>query len=217
MKAKKFNLIVLGLILVLVLGACTPNDTNVNDRNRNLSNQTRVRDNRNNTGTNTNNKNDLIGQNNTDNNDWNGNNMLDNNLNDNLDNDLNNGMTRPNNLSNNLVGKNVNANDLARKISDLPEVDKASVVVTNDTVLVGANLRGNTQGTMTTDLRKKIENIVRDTNTNFSNISITTDPDLYDRIQTMSDNIGNGNPIEGFAEEIRDIIRNITPGTPNVR
>ncbi len=27
----------------------------------------------------------------------------------------------------------------------------------------------------------------------------------------MSNDIGNGNPIEGFAEEVRDLIRRITP------
>ncbi len=65
---------------------------------------------------------------------------------------------------------------------------------------------------MTTSLRQKNrKKIVKDTTANITNVSITTDPNLYNRIQTMSNDIGNGNPIEGFAEEVRDLIRRITP------
>lgn len=207
MKINKIKILAFVLIILVAVVGCTPNDTGMNTRNRNLSTQTRIndtrwdtdRDNLNNMGQNDmwNNGRNYLNQNDMTNNDW--------------ENGLNNGMTRPNNNINARGDLNNNANDIARKIADLPEVDKASVVLTNDTALVGCSLRGSTQGTMTTSLRQKIKKIVKDTTANITNVSITTDPNLYNRIQTMSNDIGNGNPIEGFAEEVRDLIRRITP------
>lgn len=221
MKTNKLKLLIPILVVFVSIVGCTPNDTSINDRNRNLSTQTRINNTRWNTGTDNLNRNwdnvdqdgiwNDVGQNRIFNdvgqNDmWNnGRNFL--NSDNNFTNNLSNGMTRPNNKGN-LTN---NANDIARKIADLPEINRASVVLTNDTALVGCSLRGNTQGTMTNDLRNKIENIVKDATNNTQNISITTDPNLYNRIEKLSNNIGNGNPIEGFAEEIRELIRNITP------
>ncbi len=221
MKTNKLKFLIPILVVFVSIVGCTPKDTSMNDRNRNLSTQTRINNTRWNTGTDNLNRNwdnvdqngmwNDVGQNRIFNdvgqNDmWNnGRNFL--NSDNNFTNNLSNGMTRPNNRGN-LTN---NANDIARKIADLPEVNRASVVLTNDTALVGCSLRGNAQGTMTNALRNKIENIVRDSTNNTQNISITTDPNLYNRIEKLSNNIGNGNPIEGFAEEIRELIRNITP------
>lgn len=225
MKINKITFLTFVLVTILAVTGCTTNDTGLNTRDRNLSTQTRINDTRWNTDNNLNRNLDNFGQdgmwdNNMNSTDQGRNNLSGTNSNDNLtnnrlNNNLNNGMTRPNNnLSTSMGNLTNNANDIARKIADLPEVDRASVVLTNDTALIGCNLRGNTQGTMTTALRQKIENIVKD-RANVQNVSITTDPDLYNRIDTMSNNIGNGNPIEGFAEEIRDLVRRITPGTNN--
>ncbi|MEW8973211.1 MAG: YhcN/YlaJ family sporulation lipoprotein [Tissierellaceae bacterium] len=221
MKKIKIEFLAFAILVLVSMVGCTPNDTNMNVRDRNLSTQTRINNTRWNVGQDNLNRNlDNVGQNRIlndvgQNDTWNnGRNFL--NTDDNITNNLNNGMTRPNNniTNNNITNNNNltnNANEIARRIADLPEVDKASVVLTNDTALVGCNLRGTTQGTMTNALRNKIENIVRDTTNNIQNVSVTTDPNLYNRIQTISNNIGNGNPIEGFAEEVRDLIRRITP------
>lgn len=231
MKINKITILTFVLVTVLAVTACTTNDAGLDTRNRNLSTQTRINDTRWNTGTGNDNINrnmneDIndFGQNDRWNNNTNmpgqgrtgmmGDNLADDFGNDNMNNNLNNGMTRSNNNSTNMDSLTSNANDIARKITDLPEVDRASVVLTNDTALVGCSLRGTTQGTMTTDLKQKIEKIVKD-KTNIEEVSITTDPDLYKRIDTMSNNIGTGNPIENFAEEVRDLIRRITPGTNN--
>lgn len=140
------------------------------------------------------------------------NNGMNNGMNNNgLNNNLNNGMTRPNNNTN-FGTMGTRANEIANEIAALPEVDRASVVIDNDTALVGCSLRGDTQGTMTNALRQKIRGIVQE-NTNVTDVSVTTDPDMTSRIQTMSNNILQGNPIENFADEIRNLIRDISPNT----
>lgn len=192
MKIKKSNLIflVLALVLSLSIVGCTndPNDTGMNNRDR-LSTQTRI------------------------------NNRWDNKANDNwnrdnvgMRDDLNNGMTRPKNLNN----KMDNSKNLAKDISNIPEVSKASVVVNDDTALVGVNLRGKTQNTMTNTLRRKIEKMVKDKNNDIKNVSITTDPDIYTRINNISTSINNGNPVGDFTDEIGDLFKRMGRGINNM-
>ncbi|HZJ99696.1 MAG TPA: YhcN/YlaJ family sporulation lipoprotein [Tissierellaceae bacterium] len=199
MKINKSYTLVLALALVFTLAivGCTPtNDTGMTNRNR-LTTQTRLND-WDNSGTNNGIFDDGLG------------------LNDgmNMDN-LNNGMTRPrtsNNSSTNFGNMGTSANEIAEKISQLPEVDRASVVISDDTAIVGCSLRGNTQGTMTNALRQKIRGIVNES-VDIDNVSITTDPDMTSRIRNMSTSILQGNPVEEFAEDIRELIRDITPNT----
>lgn len=223
MKINKFRFIALGLVLLLGLVACAPADTGLDNRQRRLTTQTRIGDGaRRDSGTNSQ-ENDYpnVGQDNMIDRDGllgQDNNLMDNsmglgNRRDNLNTDLNDGMTRPNQDTNLTGDRGRGSEEIAKKISDLPEIDKASVVINNDTALVGCKLRGDTQGTMTTTLRDKIERIVRDTDSNIKNVSITTEPDLYKRIKTMATDLDRGNPVEDFADEIRDLIRRITPNT----
>lgn len=215
MKLNKIKFIALGLIILVAVAGCAPTDTGMNTRNR-LSTQTRIRnngfDNGWNTGWNTNNRlnTNLSGTNIGDNFD---NRNMDN-LNGLNNTNLNNGMTRRNNnFTTSLGNLSTTANNLARRIAALPEVEDASVVLTNDTAIVGCNLRGNTQGTMTTALRQKIENIVRSSNRNIDRVSITSDPDLFTRIRNMSTDIRNGGVMNTIENDIEDLIRRITPNT----
>lgn len=209
MKKNKIKILAIGLVILIALVGCTPKTNDMTTRNNRLSTQTRIGENNGwtrdefNTGM----KNGL-------NNDFN--NGMDDMLGDNannidpMNNNLNNGMTRPNNtnLSTSLGNMTQNASEIAKKISALPEVNSAQVVLTNDTAVVGCNLRGTTQGTMTNALRTKIEKIVKD-NSNITKVSVTSDPDLYKRIQTMSTGIGSGRMTDTFTNDINDLIRRI--------
>lgn len=213
MKKNKIKLLAISLVILIALVGCTPAKTNnVADRNNRLTTQTRIGENNGwtrddmNTGMNN-------GLNNDSNNGMNG--MLGDNANNinPMNNDLNNGMTRSNdtNMTNTGMGMGnmtKNAGEIAKKISALPEVTSAQVVLTNDTAVVGCNLRGTTQGTMTNALRQKIEKIVKD-DSNITKVSVTSDPDLYKRIQTMSTGIGSGKMTDTFTNDINDVIRKI--------
>ncbi|NLY47241.1 MAG: hypothetical protein GX053_14825 [Tissierella sp.] len=220
MKINKFSFFALLLILSVAIVGCAPadntNDTGMNNRNNRLTTQTRISDRWDNNGLNNgiNGANDSLLNDGFDNGlDTGLNGGINNGMNNGInDNNLNNGMTRSNDNSTNFGNMATNANEIARKIAALPEVDKASVVISEDTALVGCSLRGNTQGTMTNALRQKIRGIVNES-ANINNVSVTTDPEMTNRIQTMSNSIFQGNPIEGFAEEIRELIRDITPNT----
>ncbi|TJX16306.1 hypothetical protein E9840_01030 [Tissierella creatinini] len=211
MKLKKLTIISFGLVILISMIACAPQDTGLDNNLNRMSTQTRVNQNR--VNTNWNNDDRMI---------------------DNLDkSNLDNGMVRNNRMTTSLGKLNTNAKDLAKKISDLPEVDKASVVLHNDTALVGVKLKGNNNNTLnnnrlntsvnnvnnniSTALRNKIENMVKD-ETNVENVSITSDPNLITRINNISTGMTNqvGNDIRDFTDDIEDLIRDIVPGNSRV-
>ena len=222
MKIKKTIFIALGLAILIGVAGCNPRYTGLNDTNNKLSTQTRLNPNttwdnnaRDGTG-----MNDNIGMNDNLNNNMNdgmyGMNDL---VNGTTNQNLNNGMLRNNNMTTSMGNLNTNASDLARKIGALPEVDSASVVLTNDKALVGVDLKGNTNTTtVSTALRQKIEKMVKDSSDiKATDVSITTDPNLLTRIQTLSKGMTNtvGNDMSTFTKDIEQLIRDIVPGGRN--
>lgn len=127
------------------------------------------------------------------------------------DNDLdnNNGINRRNN--NNSENNTERANRIVKKVTELNEVNRASVLVNNNTAIVGINMRNNVEGELTRNLKQKVERIVKNTDNNIENVSITADPDLFTRITNMANQIGNGQPLSGFAEQFEEILRRINP------
>ncbi len=222
MKLKKLTIIAFGLVILISMSACGPQDTGLDNNLNRMSTQTRVNQNRVNTNWNNNDR------------------MIDNLDKSNLDNgasntNLNKGMVRNNRMTTSLGNLNTNAKDLAQKIGDLPEVDKASVVIHNNTALVGVKLKGSNNNdtlnnnrlntsvnnadtnNISTALRNKIEKMVKD-ETNIENVSITSDPNLITRINNISTGMTNqvGNDIRDFTDDIEDLIRDIVPGNSRV-
>lgn len=205
-------------VLFTVSGCANPKDTGMNNNLDRYSTQTRIGNRNNNdnmwdTGLDDgmNNMGNMMEMNNMGT-DWND------------TTNLNNGMVRNTRMTTSLGNLNTNANDLAKKISALPEVNSASVVVTDNTCLVGVDLNNNTKNNnnntaINTDLRNRIEKIIKDNgNINATDIRITSDPNLLTRIKNISTNIGNGavNTIETIGDDIEDIIRSIVnPGRVN--
>lgn len=219
MKKNKYKYIGLASFLLISMAGCTPKNANM----RNM--QTRLNDNQNNGF------------------------MTDISNNDRLNPNLNNGMVRNQDFMNDEVrnGKNLNGNliddlnngvitndklntegnlstraqKIEKKISELPEVNTASVVIHGNTALVGCDVRGNdtlrgtttnivgTTGTLDSNLKKKIEAAVKVVDKDIKNVSITSDTSLYNRIKKVNTNITNGNPISNFVGEIEDVLSNI--------
>lgn len=205
-KLKKNKLIFLSLILALVFIAigCTARPDTL-DRT-----QTRIGlENRNNALR----RNNTIRRNNL---------GLDDNMRD-LDDDLlgREDTVERNRLRNNIVNdrdfnNNMNnSRELARKIADRVEdiegINRAYVLISGDTAIVGVNMDNEAEGQIARDLKDRIERVVKKVDNDIDNVSITADPDLLTRIRNMFEDIDEGNPIEGFANQFEEILRRITP------
>ncbi len=134
------------------------------------------------------------------------------NIDDNNLSDMNENMVDRNN--NNLNFRNNNAEkakDIADQIEKLANIDRASVLISGNTAIVGVDMENNVEGQITRNLKQRIENIVKKADNDIKNVSITADPDLFTRISNMAEDITNGRPITGFAEQFEEILRRITP------
>lgn len=121
---------------------------------------------------------------------------------------------------NNRVGMNNNNRDNNRKIdvaenvadrvADLKEVEKAHVLVTDRNAYVAVRLN-DTNNDLTKDVEKKIDHKVRAADKNIEHIYISENPDFYSRMEGYRNDIQAGHPISGFFEEFTETVENIFP------
>lgn len=100
---------------------------------------------------------------------------------------------------------------IASKVAKIPEVNKATVVISGNTALVGIDMKSKVQGAHETTVKKKVEKTVRDTDKAIKNVSVTSDPDLYTRINNIAKGIAAGRPLSEFTKQISEILKRITP------
>lgn len=221
MKIKKYSVVLaLAMSLVLIFTACAAEDyDNDNARRNNIDN---AGNNMNNTLPGDMTGNNSQGQNRTGTGTSGNQNRTGNGLgtDDVADDNLNTGMRRPGRLTTSLGNlNNENSEDLSRQISDLPEVNEASVVINDNRAIVGIELRNNQRQTeISSALRNRIEDMVMDVNRDIDEVSITADGEIYDRIQTMSNDMlkdTRGNFFETIGSQFDDLIDAITPNLNN--
>ena len=100
---------------------------------------------------------------------------------------------------------------IEERVERLNEVRDARVFVSGTTAVVGITMGRDIQGDMTTEARRKIEEAVRNADPAIENVSVTADPDLFQRITRVTDEVGRGTPLSGLGREMEEIIRRITP------
>jgi len=61
-------------------------------------------------------------------------------------------------------------------------------------------------------MKKKIEDVVRRTDSEIDRVSVSADPEIFDSIENVVRETGRGRPLSSFGKEIEDIVRRITPG-----
>lgn len=103
------------------------------------------------------------------------------------------------------------ASKITTKISDIKGVDKAHVVISEKTAIVGLNINKDYEGKVTDELRKKVEDTVKNTDKDINTVTITADPNLTERIRKVGEDIGAGKPISGLGTEIKEILNRIVP------
>ena len=103
------------------------------------------------------------------------------------------------------------ADDAAKKVADLKEVDTANVIVTENNAYVAVKLAPTSRNEVTTSIEHKISQRVKSTDRDIDNVYVSENPDFYDRMTTYSSDIRNGRPISGFFNEFTETIRRVFP------
>ncbi|MCC5800652.1 YhcN/YlaJ family sporulation lipoprotein [Rossellomorea vietnamensis] len=99
----------------------------------------------------------------------------------------------------------------AGKVAELKEVRSAYVLTTDQNAYVAAVLEDDKNGNVSKKLEKKISDQVKKENGSINNVYVSTNPDFVDRMRGYADKARNGKPIEGFGEEIADMVKRVFP------
>ena len=86
------------------------------------------------------------------------------------------------------------ADNAAKKIVAMREVDQANVLVTDNNAYVAAKLEGNAGNELARDVEKKISDIVKSTDRNIDHVYVSVNPDFYARTTSYANDIRNGHP-----------------------
>lgn len=185
---KKTVFLITTLIFSLYLSGCARNNVNDNvanpNRNQNLNDPTRVNYTPNPTGpTNVDNRNNVTNVR-TDNRDLN---QIDN------------------------RSKMRVADDAARNVADLREVDTANVIVTENNAYVAAKLSRGYGDRLTNNIKNKISHRVKSVDRDIDNVYVSVNPDFYGQMNTWANDIRRGDPVSGFVNQFNDAVRRVFP------
>ncbi|MCM3718214.1 YhcN/YlaJ family sporulation lipoprotein [Fictibacillus phosphorivorans] len=103
------------------------------------------------------------------------------------------------------------ADEAADKVTELKEVEDATVIVTDNNAYVAAKLEGGENMKLTKETEEKIADKVRNTDPDINDVFVSTNPDFLDRMNEWADEINKGNPVTEFIKEFNDTIRRIFP------
>ncbi|KZE67811.1 hypothetical protein AWM68_18770 [Fictibacillus phosphorivorans] len=103
------------------------------------------------------------------------------------------------------------ADEAANKVTDLKEVQNATVIVTDNNAYVAAMLEGGESQKLSKETEKKIGDAVRSTDPDINDVFVSTNPDFMDRLRGYADEINKGNPVSGFIKEFNETIQRVFP------
>jgi spore cortex protein len=121
------------------------------------------------------------------------------------------------------ANRNADEYDVANEAADIIEkkikvIDNAYVITTENNAYVAAQLdtdsgeRNSTNGDkLTDDVKEQIAAIVKSVDHEIDNVYVSTNPDFMDLANNYSNDVDNGEPVEGFFEEFGNMIERIFP------
>ncbi|KOO50661.1 YhcN/YlaJ family sporulation lipoprotein [Priestia koreensis] len=130
----------------------------------------------------------------------------DNDMSGNVDNDAN-----INDDNNNRADRMDVADEAANRITKLKDVKDANVITTNHNAYVAAILEDNVNEDRTKEVKKKIAKEVRKSDNSINDVFVSTNPDVFDRMQGYGKQLEKGNPVSGLGKEISEFFQRSFP------
>lgn len=105
------------------------------------------------------------------------------------------------------------AEDAAGRVTELDEVESATVIVTDNNayaaVVLGDN--HNADEDLTADLEDKIAEKVKEADKDIDKVYVSLNPDFVERMTSYRTKIDEGKPVEGLFEEFTESVRRVFP------
>lgn len=103
------------------------------------------------------------------------------------------------------------AEDAEKRIMELEEVDRATVLVTNETAYVAAVLVDQTSQDLSEQIEDKIVGLTKTSNEAIQQVYVSLNPDFVQQMTDYRAKINEGEPVEGFFEEFNDAMSRMFP------
>ncbi|WP_174734617.1 YhcN/YlaJ family sporulation lipoprotein [Mesobacillus harenae] len=123
---------------------------------------------------------------------------------------INNQDNQNNGNNNNNNGRMEVADKAADKVTNLDNIQRAYVMVTNRNAYVAVTL-DNGQDDVSKDIEKKVSKAVKDADDNIQNVFVSANPEFVDRMRGYRDTANEGRPLAGIGEEFNEMVRRIFP------
>lgn len=111
-------------------------------------------------------------------------------------------------LPTNPTQSNLLAEKLAAEAIRVNGVDRATVVLTGSTAIVGCNLK---PGADANKVKNEVANVVKGADNRVKNVLVSTDPELNQRIVRISKGLARGRPISAFSNEVSELLKRLSP------
>lgn len=99
------------------------------------------------------------------------------------------------------------ANLIVKKVKG---IDNAYVITTDNNAYVAAEVGGE-RTELTDEVKQQISKVVKSVDNNIDNVYVSTNPDFMDLANNYANDLENGEPIEGFFEEMGNMIERVFP------
>lgn len=106
------------------------------------------------------------------------------------------------------------ADNIAKAVQTVPGIKGATAVISGNNAYIGINIdvRGNVDNTSKVqNLKKQAADMVRKTDKSITTVYVSADADFVQRLTKISNDIRNGTPVEGFRNELAELVKRITP------
>lgn len=103
------------------------------------------------------------------------------------------------------------ADDAADRIVELEEIERATVIVTDENAYTAVVLQDGSNGEVTDQLKDKIADQIKAVDADIQNVFVSTNPDFVERMEDYGEKINKGEPVEGFFEEFSEAVQRVFP------
>jgi YhcN/YlaJ family sporulation lipoprotein len=120
--------------------------------------------------------------------------------------------------NNNRENNNQNAHERAERLVNIatkvPQVNDATAIVMGNVAIIGIDVNAKLDRPRVGTIKYTVAEALKK-DPQGANALVTSDPDIVQRLREMNQDIQNGRPLAGFAEELADIAGRIIPQLPN--
>ncbi|BCJ85937.1 YhcN/YlaJ family sporulation lipoprotein [Effusibacillus dendaii] len=108
-------------------------------------------------------------------------------------------------------GKFREAQNIANALVGRHNIQRASVFVTDQTAYVAVDIPNTVQGQLTDQIKNSVANEVRRVDPSVQQVYVSADPAVMQQFQGFSNDIRNGQPIQGLYTRFTEVIRRMMP------